>query len=146
MVRKHGCALDNLLSADVVIASGQLLKASSTDNPDLFWGIRGGGGNFGIVTSFEFRVHPVAGVLAGLVLHPASRGLEALRFWREYGSTASEDMTDGALFFNAPPELPVPDVLRRVMTLVSLHRRRLSFSHFGHPPGCRSATCRTQSW
>jgi len=113
MVRKHGCALDNLLSANVVIANGQLLKASATDNPDLFWGIRGGGGNFGIVTSFEFRVHPVADVLAGLVLHPVSRALEALRFWREFGSTASEDMTDGALFFNAPPELPVPDILRR---------------------------------
>jgi FAD/FMN-containing dehydrogenase len=113
MVRKHGCALDNLLGAHVVTADGSLLRASSSENADLFWGIRGGGGNFGIVTSFEFRVHPVADALAGLVLHPASRALGALRFWREYSTTAPEEMTDGALFFNAPPELRVPDALRR---------------------------------
>ena len=113
MVRKHGLALDNLLSADVVTASGQLLTASSTEHPDLFWGIRGGGGNFGIVSSFEFMVHPAGTVLAGLALHPASKGREAMRFWRTYESTAPEDMTNGALVFTAPPELPVPDVLRR---------------------------------
>lgn len=112
MVRKYGCALDNLLSAEVITADARVLTASETDNPDLFWGIRGGGGNFGIVTSFEFRVHPVAQVLAGLVLHPASHGREALRFWREYESTAPEEMTNGALLFTAPPEVPVPDVLR----------------------------------
>jgi FAD/FMN-containing dehydrogenase len=113
MVRKHGLALDNLLSADVVTADGQFLAASSTENPDLFWGIRGGGGNFGIVTSFQFKVYTAGTVLAGLVLHPASRGREAMRFWREYEMTASEDMTNGALLFNAPPDMPFPDVLRR---------------------------------
>jgi len=113
MVRKHGLALDNLLSADVVTADGQLITASSTEHPDLFWGIRGGGGNFGIVTSFEFKVHPVGTVLAGLALHPASKGREAMRFWRSYESTAPEDMTNGALVFTAPPELPVPEALRR---------------------------------
>lgn len=113
MVRKHGLALDNLLSVDVVTANGEFLTASATEHPDLFWGIRGGGGNFGIVTSFQFKVHPVGTVLAGLALHPASRGREAIRFWRDYESTASEDMTNGALVFTAPPELPVPDVLRR---------------------------------
>lgn len=112
MVRKHGCALDNLLSADVVTAEGELLRASSSENPDLFWGIRGGGGNFGIITSFEFQVHPAGTVLAGLVLHPASRGRELLRFWRDYESTAPEEMSNSALLFTAPPELPVPDVLR----------------------------------
>ena len=114
MVRKHGLALDNLLSADVVTADGQLLTASSTENPDLFWGIRGGGGNFGIVTSFEFQVHPAGTVLAGLVLHPASKGRELLLHWREFGATAPEEMTDGALLFTAAPEVPVPDVLRGV--------------------------------
>src|SRR5437868_1913814 len=73
MVRKHGCALDNLLSADVVIASGQLLKASSTDNPDPVSAIRGGGCYFGTVPSFDFSVHPGARVLLGFVRHPASR-------------------------------------------------------------------------
>jgi hypothetical protein len=113
MVRKHGCALDNLISADVVTADGQFLIASSTENADLFWGIRGGGGNFGIVTSFEFQVHPAGTVLAGLVLHPASNGKNLLRFWREYEKTAPEEMSNGVIMFNAPPELPLPDVLRR---------------------------------
>ena len=113
MVRKHGCALDNLLSADVVTAEGELLRASLTENPDLFWGVRGGGGNFGIITSFEFQVHPAGTVLAGLVLHPLSKGREAMRFWRTYEETAPEEMSNGVVFFTAPPELPLPDALRR---------------------------------
>jgi FAD/FMN-containing dehydrogenase len=88
LVRKHGLALDNLLSADVVTANGQLLVASASQNEDLYWGLRGGGGNFGVVTSFEFKVHAAGTVLAGLVLHPASAGKEALQFWREFGPTA----------------------------------------------------------
>jgi FAD/FMN-containing dehydrogenase len=70
LVRKHGLALDNLRSAEVVLADGQAVHASSTENDDLFWAIRGGGGNFGIVTSFEFQAHPVGTVVAGIVLHP----------------------------------------------------------------------------
>jgi FAD/FMN-containing dehydrogenase len=112
MVRKHGCALDNLLSADLVTADGQFLRASMTTNPDLFWAIRGGGGNFGIVTSFEFQVHPAGTVVAGLVLHPVATGRESLRFWREYEATAPEEMSNGAVIFTAPPELPVPEILR----------------------------------
>lgn len=111
MVRKHGCALDNLISADVVTADGQFLTASVTENPDLFWGLRGGGGNFGIVTSFEFKVHAAGTVLAGLVLHPASKGREAMQFWREYERTAAEEMSNSVVIFNAPKELPLPDVL-----------------------------------
>ena len=113
MIRKHGCALDNLLSADVVTAEGQFLRASANENSDLFWGIRGGGGNFGIVTSFEFQVYPAGTVLAGLVLHPLSKGRQAVRVWREYELTAPEEMSNGVLLFTAPAELPVPDVLRR---------------------------------
>jgi FAD/FMN-containing dehydrogenase len=113
MLRKHGCALDNLLSADVVTADGNFLRASSSENPDLFWAIRGGGSNFGIVTSFEFQVHPAGTVLAGLVLHPMSNGRELLRFWREYEKTAGEEMSNGAVFFNAPPDLSLPEVLRK---------------------------------
>jgi FAD/FMN-containing dehydrogenase len=71
------------------------------------------GGNFGIVTSFEFKVHPAETVLAGLVLHPASVGKEALQFWREFGQTAPKEFTDGALLFNAPVDMPLPDALRR---------------------------------
>ena len=113
MVRKHGCALDNLISADVVTAKGEFLTASSTENPDLFWGLRGAGGNFGVVTSFEFQVHPAGTVLAGLVLHPASKGREAMRFWREFERTAGEEMSNGAVIFTAPKELPLPDELHR---------------------------------
>ncbi len=113
MVRKHGCALDNLLSADVVTAEGNLLRASLSENPDLFWGIRGGGGNFGIVTSFEFQAHPVGTVLAGLVLHPLSKSGNVVRFWRDYEETAPEEMSNSIVVFTAPPELPVPESLRR---------------------------------
>ncbi len=112
MVRKHGCALDNLLSADVVLADGQFLTASATENPDLFWGIRGGGGNFGIVASFEFQAHAAGTVLAGLVLHPTSKAKDALRFWRDYETTAPEEMSNGAVMFTAPADLPLPDALR----------------------------------
>lgn len=113
MVRKHGCALDNLISADVVTADGEFLSASLNQNAELFWGLRGGGGNFGIVTSFEFQVYPAGTVLAGLVLHPLSKGREAMRFWREYETNAAEEMSNSAVLFNAPPELPLPEPLLR---------------------------------
>jgi FAD/FMN-containing dehydrogenase len=113
LVRKHGLALDNLLSADVVTADGRFLTASSTQNQDLFWAIRGGGGNFGIVTSFEFKVHRAGTVLGGLVFHPLSKGKQALQFWRDFEATAPEELTAGALIFNCPPDLPLPDSLRK---------------------------------
>ncbi|HZQ23833.1 MAG TPA: FAD-binding oxidoreductase [Terriglobales bacterium] len=113
MVRKYGCALDNLVSAEVVTAAGDVIRASSDENPDLFWGLRGGGGNFRIVTSFTFRVHPVGMVLAGLVLHPLSKAREELRFWREYEKSAPEEMTNGVVMFNAPAGLPLPEELQR---------------------------------
>jgi len=96
-----------------VTANGQLLVASASQNEDLYWGLRGGGGNFGVVTSFEFKVHAAGTVLAGLVLHPASAGKEALQFWREFGPTAPEEFTGGALVFNAPADMQIPDALRR---------------------------------
>jgi FAD/FMN-containing dehydrogenase len=113
MVRKHGLALDNLLSVDLVTADGRVLTASATEHEDLFWGLRGGGGNFGVATSFEFRVHPAGTVWAGLTMHPLSRAGDVLRFWREYERTAPEEITNGALLFHAPAELPLPDVLHR---------------------------------
>ncbi|HKC75928.1 MAG TPA: FAD-binding oxidoreductase [Chloroflexota bacterium] len=103
MVRKHGLACDNLLSVDVVTADGQFLTASATQNQDLFWGLRGGGGNFGVVTSFEFQVHPVGMVLAGLLIHPLPKAPEVLRFFREHVATVPDELTWGVLLFNVPP-------------------------------------------
>ena len=89
LMRKHGATVDNLLSADVVTAEGEIVTASEEENPDLFWAIRGGGGNFGIVTSFEYRLHPVGPiVLAGPVFHPLEDAPEVLRFYREFIAAA----------------------------------------------------------
>ena len=113
MVRKHGLALDNVLAVDVVTADGRVLTASGSEHEDLFWAVRGGGGNFGIVTSFEFKVHPAGVVWAGLTMHPLTRATSVLRFWREYEKTAPEEVTNGALLFHPPAELPLPDVLHQ---------------------------------
>ena len=75
LARKYGLASDNLLSVDMVTANGQLLTASATEHTDLFWGVRGGGGNFGVVTSFEYQLHPVGPVLAGVVIYPFEQAI-----------------------------------------------------------------------
>lgn len=97
--RKYGLACDNLLSAEVVTADGQFLRASATENADLFWGLRGGGGNFGIVTAFEFKLHPVGPtVLGGAVVYDYAHARGALRFYREFSSNAPDDLSvDAAL-------------------------------------------------
>jgi FAD/FMN-containing dehydrogenase len=94
LMRKHGATVDNLLSVDLVTAEGELLTASEEEHPDLFWGIRGGGGNFGIVTSFEYRLHPVGPtVLAGPIFHPLEEAPEVLRFYREFAAAAPDELT-----------------------------------------------------
>jgi FAD/FMN-containing dehydrogenase len=110
LVRKYGLSLDNLLSADMVLADGRRVTASATANDDLFWAIRGGGGNFGVVTTFEFQAHPVGTVVAGIVLHPAAKAAEAMRTWRDFDAPSPEANTQGALLFHFPddPSGPPP--------------------------------------
>jgi FAD/FMN-containing dehydrogenase len=102
--RRFGLSIDNLISADVVTAAGDLVKASESENPDLFWGIRGGGGNFGIVTSFEFRLHRVGPeVLAGLIFHPLDAAKDVLRFYRDFIKTAPPEFVCWFVLRLAPP-------------------------------------------
>ncbi len=104
LMRKHGATVDNLLSVDLVTAEGELLCASGDENPDLFWGIRGGGGNFGVVTSFEYRLHPVGPiVLAGPIFHPFEDARKVLRFYREFIATAPDELTTIFELSVAPP-------------------------------------------
>ncbi|HEU5204026.1 MAG TPA: FAD-binding oxidoreductase [Candidatus Limnocylindrales bacterium] len=103
IMARDGLALDNLLSADVVTAAGQVLRASEDENADLYWALRGGGGNFGVVASFEYRVRPVGPtVVGGLVAHPFSDAPEVLRFYRDLISSASDDLTAYAALIHAP--------------------------------------------
>jgi FAD/FMN-containing dehydrogenase len=102
--RKHGLTIDNLRSADVVTADGRLLRASATENQDLFWGVRGGGGNLGIVTSFEFDLHPVGPqVLSGLVVHPYKAGKGVLEHYRKFTADAPDEVTVWTVLRKAPP-------------------------------------------
>ena len=107
LMRKHGATVDNLLSADVVTAQGEIVTASEEENRDLFWAIRGGGGNFGIVTSFEYRLHPVGPiVLAGPIFHLLEDAPEVLRFYREFIAAAPDELTTIFELELAPP-LPI---------------------------------------
>ena len=108
--RKYGLTCDNLLSADVVTADGQFLTVSDEEHADLFWGIRGGGGNFGIVTSFEYKLHPVGPqVLAGVLVHPAERALEVLRFYRDFISEVPDELSVFVAQRKAPPAPWLPE-------------------------------------
>ncbi len=100
--RSYGMSCDNLISADVVLADGSVVVASADENADLFWGIRGGGGNFGIVTSFEFRLHPVNGVLGGLLIHPAEQARDVLRAMRDFNASSPDEMTVFAALLTTP--------------------------------------------
>ena len=104
---KHGLSADNLLSADVVTADGQFRHASAAENPDLFWALRGGGGNFGAVTSFEYQLHPVDLVLGGMVLYPLDQAQDVLRFYREFCPTLPDAGEANCGLLTAPDGTPV---------------------------------------
>jgi FAD/FMN-containing dehydrogenase len=108
LMRKHGLACDNVRSFDVVLADGRFVRASAGEHADLFWGLRGGGGSIGVVTSFEFQLHPLREVLAGLVVHSTEHAEPALRFFREFASHAADEFCGIAVIAHAPP-LPFID-------------------------------------
>jgi FAD/FMN-containing dehydrogenase len=126
--RKHGMTIDNLLAADVVTADGRLLHASDRDNADLFWAIRGGSGNFGIVTRFEFKLHPVGpNVLSGLIVYALKDAPAALRQYREFCRKLGEDTSVWTVLRKAPPLPFLP---------ASVHGQEVvvfAFCHFGDP-------------
>jgi hypothetical protein len=111
LARKYGLSCDNLLSVDIVTADGRFLTASATENEDLFWGVRGGGGNFGIVTSFEYRLHPVGPmVLGGFVRHSVSKAKEVLKFYNEFSGSAPDELTTLAVLSYSPEGDPVVSI------------------------------------
>ena len=100
---RYGLTIDNLLAADVVLADGSFVTASADEHPDLFWALRGGGGNFGVVTSFEFRLHPVGMVYGGPIFWPLDQATELLKFWRDFILSAPEDINGWFAFVTVPP-------------------------------------------
>ena len=112
VMRKYGLTIDQLLSVDLITADGEFVKASASENPDLFWGVRGGGGNFGIVTQFEFRLNPVGPiVLAGPIFWPMEESSNVLRFYREWIVEAPDELMTIVVHRKAPPLPFVPSEL-----------------------------------
>lgn len=111
--RKLGFTCDNLVQAEVVTADGRQVVASDDENADLFWGLRGGGGNFGVVTAFHFRLHPIGPiVLGGMLMYPAAMAGDLTRFWRDFMLAAPDEVGSGMAFITAPPEEFVPEPVR----------------------------------
>jgi hypothetical protein len=119
LTRHYGLTCDNLISADVVTADGRVLRADGRDHPDLLWALRGGGGNFGVVTSFEFRLHLVGPeVWLALAMYPVEQAGSILKFWREFMVDAPEELMSIAIFWTTPGEEPIPEGARHKPTLV----------------------------
>jgi FAD binding domain/Berberine and berberine like len=118
--RKHGLTIDNLIEADVVLADGTITRASADENPELFWALRGGGGNFGVVTSFRFQAHPVSTVLAGPTFWPIEQTPEVMRFYREFLPTAPRELNGFLALMTVPPAdfLPAELHFRKVCGVI----------------------------
>jgi FAD/FMN-containing dehydrogenase len=107
--RTLGLTIDNLLGVDMVLADGSFVTASAKEHPDLFWAVRGGGGNFGVVTSFEFQLHPISTVYGGPMFWPMEQAADLLRFWRDFILSAPEDINGWFGFATVPPAPPFPE-------------------------------------
>jgi len=126
--RKFGLTVDNLLSADIVTADGELREASEAENPDLFWAIRGGGGNFGVVTSFDFQLHEVGPIVfGGLIVHPFDHAGELMRRYRDVMASAPDDVVAWVVLRKAPPLPFVPAEMhgKEIMAIAALHIGKL---------------------
>jgi FAD/FMN-containing dehydrogenase len=131
---KHGLSCDNLLSADLVTADGELLTASPEQHPDLFWGLRGGGGNFGVVTSFEYRLHTVDSVLAGMVVHPMAKAKEMLSFYREFCRGCPDDIVAAAAMMTSSEGDPIAVIIAAYIgDLAAGEKAMASLRKFGPP-------------
>jgi FAD/FMN-containing dehydrogenase len=126
LIRKFGMTIDNVLSFEVVNAEGKVLTAREGENDDLFWALRGGGGNFGVVTSFEFRAHPVSTVLGGLLVYPRVAAIEVLRFFRDFMQSAPDELTVYAALLHTPDGAPVVGVIACYCGDVAEGQRALS--------------------
>jgi FAD/FMN-containing dehydrogenase len=111
LMRKHGLACDNVLAVEIVTADGQVRRASATENRDLFWAIRGGGGTFGVVTSFEFRLHPMSTIYGGMLVFPGPRAPEILRRYRDLASEAPDELALFTVLMTSPDGHPINAVL-----------------------------------
>jgi FAD/FMN-containing dehydrogenase len=111
LTRRFGLAIDNLLEADVVLADGRVVQASEKENPDLFWALRGGGGNFGVVTSFLFRLHPLRTIVGGPTLWHLDQTTQVMRWYREFIRKAPPELNGWFAFLTVPPVAPFPEAL-----------------------------------
>jgi FAD/FMN-containing dehydrogenase len=140
LTRKYGLSVDNLLEADVVLADGRAVVASPESNPDLYWALRGGGGNFGVVTSFLFRLHPVDTVIAGPTFWPLESSREVMRSYREFIAAAPPELNGFFAFLTVPPVAPYPPELQgqKVCGVV--------WCHLGTQAEAEAALAPVQGW
>jgi FAD/FMN-containing dehydrogenase len=124
LMRTYGLATDNMVAADVVTANGEIVRASESENPDLLWALRGGGGNFGVVTSFEFAIHPVGPTVAGgAIFYPGDVAAEVTRYWRDWLPTAPNELTTIVNLLTAPPAPFIPEEWhgKRLVAIIGMH-------------------------
>jgi len=122
--KKYGLSIDNLISVDMVTADGRFVKASADENSDLFWAVRGGGGNFGIVTTFEYQLHPVGPMVTlAAPFYPAEEAKEILPVWRDFMESSPDEISGSAMFWTIPPAPDFPEEThgRRVLILATVH-------------------------
>src|SRR5579884_3211370 len=154
LTRKCGLSIDNLISADVVLADGSFVKANAQENPDLFWALRGGGGNFGVVTSFTFRLHPIDTLYAGPMLYELSEAANVLKWYRQLLPSAPDDLNGFFAFLTVPPAPPFPEHLHMKKCAASsgrtpvrwTRRKKHSnpFARLRNRPWTWSGQCRTR--